>query len=485
MKPGPIHAVISFVVVWFESRPYRKLLLGLPAVMLSIAVLLGMIARPFYTVEQKSHRYRVATLSAIEAEDIETARVCANKLWALDPNNHATLFFVANRLLSLDGGEQLGQEFIERLAPEHTPGYAPAHRWVAKRLLTSKMSPHPDEQKIVQLAERHLKLADEISKQDVESRYLWYLFHARVGNNAKALEHLQATARQAPQVAFDVMQIQLKLGNRAAAQSSAVAAQNYLRRVVDDPKQDSPQARFRLAKALLVLGDTTALLRELTSARDRFPRDQELLSESIAILDQHLGDLQSRHEPDVFRWNAIITLLHALEAREVVERRLLILARDKDPPDLLSKVASHWVQLLDSDEHASQFLDQMGANAASVGHWEAGRNWIQQAVVLNKKNHTALNNLAWVLLNADPSDPTKALELVNRALAIAPDDHRYRETRGQILVATQQWSKAILDLEFALNGLPNNAQVHESLAQCYIELGRPDLAHAHQDAAGL
>ena len=93
----------------------------------------------------------------------------------------------------------------------------------------------------------------------------------------------------------------------------------------------------------------------------------------------------------------------------------------------------------------------------------------------------ALNNYAWVLANSEPQDLEKSLAIANKALELSPDEYRFRETRGQILVQLGRWHKAIADLEYALNGMPEFEPVHTSLALAYENIGKAELARAHRD----
>ena len=62
-----------------------------------------------------------------------------------------------------------------------------------------------------------------------------------------------------------------------------------------------------------------------------------------------------------------------------------------------------------------------------------------------------------------------------------PEEFRFRETRGQILVALGRWRDAVDDLEFALNGMPDAAPVHMALATAYERLGESELARVHRE----
>jgi predicted Zn-dependent protease len=95
----------------------------------------------------------------------------------------------------------------------------------------------------------------------------------------------------------------------------------------------------------------------------------------------------------------------------------------------------------------------------------------------------AWNNYAWALTQDPDKDLELALAAVNHALALSPEEFRFRETRGQINLALGQWSEAADDLEFALNGMPEAAVIHASLAKAYDELGQKDLAQMHREQA--
>ena len=87
-----------------------------------------------------------------------------------------------------------------------------------------------------------------------------------------------------------------------------------------------------------------------------------------------------------------------------------------------------------------------------------------------------------MLAEGDEPDLPQALEAVNRSLEMAPQEYRFRETRGQILLRLEQWDAAIADLEFALNGMPDLPAIHKSLAAAYAALGNQELAQLHREA---
>ena len=93
---------------------------------------------------------------------------------------------------------------------------------------------------------------------------------------------------------------------------------------------------------------------------------------------------------------------------------------------------------------------------------------------------TLWNNYAWTLSNGEDIDLEAALDAANRALGAAPNDYRFRETRGQVYAKLQRWPEAIRDLEFALNGMPESEEIHRALATAYDATAQPQLAELHR-----
>ncbi|HJQ81926.1 MAG TPA: tetratricopeptide repeat protein [Lacipirellulaceae bacterium] len=87
------------------------------------------------------------------------------------------------------------------------------------------------------------------------------------------------------------------------------------------------------------------------------------------------------------------------------------------------------------------------------------------------------------MLQEPDGDIDDALEAVNEALEIRPDEFRFRETRGQVLVRLGRWQEAVQDLEYAANGMPESRDIHRSLAKAYDALGEKQLAQVHHEHA--
>jgi predicted Zn-dependent protease len=125
----------------------------------------------------------------------------------------------------------------------------------------------------------------------------------------------------------------------------------------------------------------------------------------------------------------------------------------------------------------------LGVAACARGDFVGARPHFAKVIDAHPDVPEAYNNLAWVLINAEPIDAEQALVLATRAVELSPDSAAFRETRGQVLVKLERWQEAVVDLERALNGLPSEAGIHDSLAKAYEALGKLEQAQQHRGLA--
>jgi predicted Zn-dependent protease len=140
-------------------------------------------------------------------------------------------------------------------------------------------------------------------------------------------------------------------------------------------------------------------------------------------------------------------------------------------------------ELAKSPELPAALAEALGTAAAVTGDVPQARKYLEMAVHQDAANAVAWNNLAYVLLKV-PNPPLEdALNAANKALALVPDDFRFRQSRGEVLVKLGRWKEAVDDLEYALNGAPDATTIHQALAQAYEALGNKELAAAHRQYA--
>jgi len=228
---------------------------------------------------------------------------------------------------------------------------------------------------------------------------------------------------------------------------------------------------LRLAEAFNVIDDSHSELRLLIEAAKRWP-DNAALQKVLKNALEYRVRAGALSERGIERW------FEALAQRDPANLTLLrrlaegILFEDERMERINDELLAKGLFTARSFE----FLGELFLINGSYDH--AIRNF-EKAIAMNTDSSFVWNNLAWLLTNDDFLDMDRALDAVNRAIAMNPDP-RFYETRGQIHLQLSNWDAAISDLQRALNGaVPDMNAVHRSLAKAFKELGDEERSAAH------
>lgn len=107
-------------------------------------------------------------------------------------------------------------------------------------------------------------------------------------------------------------------------------------------------------------------------------------------------------------------------------------------------------------------------NLLAVGRFDAARPHYEKVVTLAPNSPLALNNLAWLLRD---TNPTLARDYAERAMAIAPDAN-ILDTLGEILIRTGDTGRAVTVLRQAASQQPDAPAVHYHLALALARDGK-------------
>lgn len=95
-------------------------------------------------------------------------------------------------------------------------------------------------------------------------------------------------------------------------------------------------------------------------------------------------------------------------------------------------------------------------------------------------NYVVLNNLAMLIYKFEPDHLPEGLTYAQRALEIYPNSPQIHDTLGQILVRMGRVDEALAILETCVDRLPMEWNLHNSLAQIYEHKGMSEKAKAHR-----
>ena len=144
--------------------------------------------------------------------------------------------------------------------------------------------------------------------------------------------------------------------------------------------------------------------------------------------------------------------------------------------------AFQWVQKhIESGKASANFMRQASMSAHMQARWDLARPIYRKIVEQNPDDMASTNNLAGVLYKFPPYEYEEALKLIDRVVAKTPDNLGILETKGQILARMGRLDESKVILEKCLPILPNEWNLHNTLAQIYEIQGQKSRALAHRD----
>jgi tetratricopeptide (TPR) repeat protein len=474
----PFAALGGFVHAWLSTRSFRQLLWGLPVfvVLLPLAAIAGWTK--WLGRDGVAAQYRLAIKEARDEKDFKRADLFERKLAQLGVETQFAEYQTAYAL-GQDGKYSEAYERMKRLAPADRPGYPPAHSWIVHHLLLGLLE-DSDEARM-RLAKAHLDHLHSLGTKNPNIdlwRALWLSKNQQPEEAAKVLEPLVS---RIPPAAVMRMKIHALLNKPDDARSDARWVRSHMQDRSDNGDALSPQDFNDWQIAERLLGNVP----KAHSLAERWLKAEPTSKEAraaLAELSQRMFDRAlAAPNPDAERMAALFVQAGELaEDHTRLQKQVAALYRLRSRFPVADEVV---IRIVDSPKTPATILEAIGTAAATVGELDKAKDYLQRAIKMDPQNSIAWNNYAWILLQGPESDLEAALQAVTKALAIRPDEFRYRETRGQVLVRMARWQEAIADLEYAANGMPESRDIHLSLAKAYDALGDKQLAQVHREHA--
>ena len=458
---------------------YKRLLYSLPAplCLIAVAALLGMAIWNRSGIE---NRYRSAARGAMSDGDWESARVYYSRL--IDGKRKVAPEDELNwvQLLAANGQHVEARDLLQKLAPDTTPGYTPAHRMRAKMLAADAQRDAVDGMVSPQLLEQwHWHLREGVRDESVESDQLWAAYYLQVGQPQDAVNRLEDAARREPRLWLQVATLTRALGD-------SDATDRYL-------KQSLSASKERVEADVHSVDNWLMLVRTLVAQND-IEAAERAINESLRVVD----------DPLLLRAASDLALVrYDLTQPEDIPKRLEFLARasklDRNNPAVYTRLIRFYTE--QSDDSKKQILrDSLNrsiadGNEAAFAHFALGSIYfleqdqakslfhIEQAFRQLPHMLDVANNLAWLLANGPEKDLARAEELIRSVVQQSPNDPRYRDTLASVLEGQQRWKDALVELELVLPKVSDKEKldVHKRLANVYRQLGQDELALLHEE----
>ena len=246
------------------------------------------------------------------------------------------------------------------------------------------------------------------------------------------------------------------------ASNKLEAAIKDLNKVVTDNNKILP-AHLELASIALQQKDTAAFKVHLAHLKELAPNHPAVLK-----LQATAGRLAK--QPDVTL--ATLQTLHSKYPSSQSVNELAFQLFQMNKSNDAEKLLNNWLAQHPKD---SSVLLNLANYQLSQKQTDNAISSYEKALKLQDNNILALNNLAWLYKDKQPK---KALELIQKALVIAPDAAAVNDTLASVYLANQQNDNALIAIRKALKPDPKNPSILFHQAQILIALDKKEDASA-------
>lgn len=511
----PFRLLFAFAVfmvqAWTTSRKGRAFILGVPAVgVATVCATLFWVSTHYYnrlTVGRTVYNYK--KLARKEFSEPNDVLLLAEKLHELKPEDEQYKYQLG---LALEAAKQTQKaaSLMSSLGPEDSPGFVPAHLWLARNYQQQQLS-NDDKSKFDELASRHLELVVEKDPANLDAQSSLasqYQIRAFEAKSAGDMEGHTANLKKAesaldnvisPMFHPDASKRQLSIGQilqvprlltikrELGSQEGAMEKFDALFQEVLKLSRNLPD-ELRL-KIFVALRDSALSVQE-------YDRAVEIMQQAFQTFDdtnlkqafvrssakvfllkaQQMTDFDDR-EQFVGHITAICMSLNANPAeRDAYEIMIDVIVKIKDNDQNMT-----WLKetLLDSPKISLTHL-LIGLAMIREGDIQDGKSHWKIAFRLERIAQTILNNIIDVASTDREGRIDNILEVNLIALEMFDQPMLY-QSLGLNHFHNGDIEEAIKNFETALELQPALIRSHHHLVQCQEALGNAEKAKYHND----
>lgn len=416
----------------------------------------------------------------------DEARQAFTTALELDPDNQAAALNLGNMEMH-QGRLEAARELFTGIQERH-----PGHSVSAQRLAVLELQQGKPE-----AAERWLKDSLNTHPENLPSRLMLARIQMMLGESQQALQTLDQALEYHPR---HISPYLAKAGLLQTMGRSNEALQVLFR--AEEAAPDSAEVQRRLARAREQSGDSKAMLAHLRKAVELEPGHiptrvsltlalaetgaKESARKQLLILQDKYGE-----HAEVMALSGWFALrdgnpkASAAAYEKALDKRLhrpwiMELVRAKEiQGDLAGAVSvlSRWLEYAPGDRVARHLLAN---HQIAMGNTDAAIENYETLLKAAPENVTALNNLAWLLRERDTD---RALALVEKARAQAPDSGAVQDTLGVVLYFGNKLDESARVLRELTERYPEQPALRFHLARTLHAMGDDAGAKQHLDRA--
>ena len=463
--------------LWFGTRPYRRLWLSLPVILVGLAWVGFAITLAFTKPAATRIFYSSLATRALAARDYQTLRVACNRLLLSWPESRGLdLFHLSLAEFGL-GQDQEASALMNLAAPLDKPVCVPAHLFVARQLLTRTNVTAP----MLQQAELHLKRVLEVEPNSAEAHLVLGRLYFQMRNWEQAKDHLEVVVAAQPDTAVLLASVARAENDPIGVRRWGEQAVQYFRSKVENAKKENLPDRLAWATALAIQERYDEAVAVLDAGRKIAGNQAYAAGMANVYADWAAQVAKTDSHNVVFRLKLIQQGLEC-EPQNLPLLELLLPLTHLSGEEAKGAQATLTRMLAEGGSSAMVHF-VLGNDAFRRGDTDQAQKHFKLAFDLGPNLPVVANMMALMLAIGKDPDLPRALAISQPIVEKYPNEPDVRNTRGTILAKLGRWEEAVKDLEFALPKLRVKGPTHASLALAYRNLGLRELADEHDRLA--
>lgn len=486
--------VLLFLSEWWNTRDWRKLAIIIPSFILlfglGFMVLAGKLMQNTTLMGwyQKQANQIVAEISNLReeskeptAEQMEKADLLLRRILQLGAGNLPSRFFVAQQNIVI-GRLDVARSIISQIAPENRPGLAEAHAWMARDLIARATK---GESISMEVLRHHLQ--NSLERFDL--------------NFEPALYEVYASMLDKENRYNEAVKLLVKAGE---------VNPNLQLRVIDYQKQKGFNNQAK-GSADTIIARAETLIKNPRSAPDEVAREVVIAARAFTMTDRFDESINflTAHPPtelNLSDWRRTLSENFRAKFRKSLAREgtqvqvnlsFLSNAIKADPTNLSIQGEINLLSelgLAATPEQRKVLIEVM----AQQGNSLAPKMILAQAALKEDRLDEAaryyelvlaevpdcivvLNNLAAIYSKKSEPNLDKALQLIEKAIALNPNVAEFRDTKADIELLAGKDSSAEAEYLKALELAPTLLTTRDKLIKFYVSTGNQTQADRQQE----
>ena len=487
---------------WKFSRSWVRVWFHLPSLILLLGVYIVFFFSFFSRVDSRIQLFSVEsekqistkTLEAIcnnlfeddfcKAIDWVTAEKVETKMDSVTDLKHRYVGLLSKRILTkqptnqaahyrlgmihtLTGEGDAAVSEMSELAKGQFGVCPQANAWMAKDIL--KQSVAGTGYSAPELI-NHLEKATKWKEVDFRLISFYAKMLEKMGEIDKAIAVARQAANFRPELQLELARLFQRIGSKEEVKLAATVAEDIFNKRLNTPTEKESD-RIAVAEARVMT--------------DRLEQAAEILTEGLQTKTS--GPASKRELSEIQRLIYRKSIVKTVDGEYLAEVTLLEKAAESDPlnTNISTEIANMLrLKILPTQKLKNVLLKQLELGICSVsghvalaeGYFVAGKvnlaikNW-ELALTKDSNNLGVLNNLSLCLARESEKNLPRSLELINRAVALAPASAEILDTLGDILVIAKRPQEAIGKFEHAVRSDPSRIETRKKLITTYKLLG--------------